>query len=89
LPIGKRGVIYVQSYATSQILSEALGCLFYRAKAEGKAEILQEWLKGAAEWIVAIGALSTSINIIGIAYVIYVDWPYGLTSFAQQSKRRG
>jgi ATP-dependent DNA helicase RecQ len=38
---------------------------------------------------VATGALGTGINIEGIIYVIHVDWPYGLTSFVQQSGRGG
>lgn len=37
----------------------------------------------------AIRALKTRINIEGIVYVIYIDQPYRLTSFVQQSRRRG
>ena len=37
----------------------------------------------------ATGALGTGINIEGIIYVIHVDRLYGLTSFLQQSGRRG
>ena len=40
LPMGKRGVIYVRTYATGQIISEALGCPFYMAKAEDKGRTL-------------------------------------------------
>jgi superfamily II DNA helicase RecQ len=89
LPMGKRGVIYVRTYATGQIISEALGCPFYMAKAEDKGRTLQEWLDGAGGWIVATGALGTGINIMGIICVIHVDRPYGFTSFAQQSGRGG
>jgi superfamily II DNA helicase RecQ len=38
---------------------------------------------------VATRALGTGINIDGIIYVIHVGRPYGLTSFAQQSRRGG
>ena len=31
----------------------------------------------------ATGALGTRINIPGIVYIVYIDRPYGLTSFAQ------
>jgi superfamily II DNA helicase RecQ len=69
-------------------MSEALHCSFYKATADGKAEVLKEW-KRMGGWIVATGALRTGINIKGIIYVIYVDRPYGLTSFLQQLGRGG
>lgn len=37
----------------------------------------------------ATGALGTGINIEGIAYVVHVDRPYGLTSIVQPSGRGG
>jgi len=36
----QRGVVYVRSYATGQMMSEALQCPFYKARAEDKGEIL-------------------------------------------------
>ena len=80
LPNGKRGVVYVRNYNTGQIISEALHCPFYKATADDKVEVLEEW-KHIGGWIVATGALGTGINIEGIIYVIYVDRLYGLTSF--------
>jgi superfamily II DNA helicase RecQ len=77
----KRGVVYVQSYTTGKVISEALNCAFYKAKADDKGEVLQEWIKGGGGWIVATRALGTGINIKGIVYVVHVDQPYGLTSF--------
>src|SRR5436853_7925796 len=50
---------------------------------------MREWSSGSGGWMVATGALGTGINIEGIAYVIHVDRPYGLTSFVQQSGRGG
>ena len=88
LPSQKRGVIYVRDYKTGRIISEALRCSFYKATADDKAEVLEEW-KRMGGWIVATGALGTGINIEGIIYVIHVDRPYGLTSFLQQSGRGG
>jgi superfamily II DNA helicase RecQ len=88
LPSQKKGVIYVRDYATGRRISEALHCPFYKAKADDKAEVLEEW-KRLRGWIVATGALGTGINIEGIIYVIHVDRPYGLTSFLQQSGRGG
>ena len=88
LPKDKRGVIYVRSYTTGNIISKALDCPFYKAQADDKGAVLQEWIHSGG-WIVATGALGTGINIEGIVYVIHIDWPYGLTSFVQQSGRGG
>jgi superfamily II DNA helicase RecQ len=38
---------------------------------------------------VATRALGTGVNIAGIAYVLYVNRPYRITSFVQQSGREG
>jgi len=89
LPQGKKGVVYVRSYAVGEKISEALQCPFYKARAEDKGEILREWSSGSGGWMVATRALGTGINIEGIAYVIHVDRPYELTSFVQQSGRGG
>jgi superfamily II DNA helicase RecQ len=86
---GKRGVVYVRSYATGKALGEALQCPFYKAQASDKGELLREWIEGPGGWIVATGALGTGINIEGIVWVVHVDRPYGLTSFVQQSGRGG
>ena len=86
---GQRGVIYVRSYETGGVVSRALECPFYRARAEEKGEVLQQWIRGPGGWIVATGALGTGINIEGIVYVVHVGRPYGLTSFVQQSGRGG
>lgn len=89
LPSQKRGVAYVRSYKTGEVVSEALNCPFYRAKADDKGEVLQEWTRGPGGWVVATGALGTGINIEGIIHVVHIDRPYGLTSFMQQSGRGG
>jgi superfamily II DNA helicase RecQ len=89
LSIGKRGVIYVRSYGTGNKISEALQCPFYKARADHKCQVLQDWIEGPGGWIVATGALGTGINIEGIIYVVHIDRPYGLTSFIQQSGRGG
>jgi superfamily II DNA helicase RecQ len=88
LPYRKKGVIYVRNYKTGQIISKALQCPFYKATADDKVKVLEEW-KRIGGWIVATGALRTGINIEGITYVIHVDRPYGLTSFVQQSGQGG
>jgi superfamily II DNA helicase RecQ len=73
LPCQKRGVVYVRSYTTSKVISKALDCLFYKAKADNKGVILQKWIQGARGWIVATSALGTGINIKGIVQVVHID----------------
>jgi superfamily II DNA helicase RecQ len=91
LPLGKRGVIYVRSYAAGEALQEEFGFPFYKARCEEKAEVLAEWVNGSGSggWILATGALGTGVNIADIIYVVHIDRPYGLTSFMQQSGRGG
>jgi hypothetical protein len=43
----KRRVVYVQSYTTSKVISKVLNCAFYKAKANDKGKVLQEWIKGS------------------------------------------
>jgi len=85
----QRGIIYVRSYNIGGVISSKLKCPFYRAKADDKGEVLQQWIAGGGGWIVATGALGTGINIEGIIHVVHVGRPYGLTSFVQQSGRGG
>lgn len=85
----QRGIIYVRSYNIGGVISSKLKCSFYRAKADEKGEVLQQWISGGGGWIVATGALGTGVNIEGIIHVIHVGRPYGLTSFVQQSGRGG
>jgi superfamily II DNA helicase RecQ len=89
LALGQRGVVYVRDYFTGELVRERLGCPFYKALAESKSEVLDAWVHGQGGWIVATGALGTGINIPGISYVVHIDYPYGLTSFIQQSGRGG
>lgn len=86
---GQRGVVYVRSYGTGDVVSSALECPFYKAHADHKSEVLEQWATGPGGWIVATGALGTGIDISGVSYVVHIDRPYGLTSFAQQSGRGG
>jgi len=80
----KRGIVYVRIYTTGPIVGEALGCPFYNAQAEDEGEVLQEWMRRAAGWVVATRALGTGINIEGIVCIVQVGRPYELTGFAQQ-----
>ena len=62
---GKKGVVYVRTYAVGVTVSDQLGCAFYKATAMDKNETLQQWINGPGGWIVATGALGTGINIEG------------------------
>jgi superfamily II DNA helicase RecQ len=77
----------VRSYIHGESIAEEMHCLFYKATATDKQELLEQWASGSGGWIVATGALGTGINIPGIVYIIYLGRPYGLTSFMQQAGR--
>ena len=79
-------MIYVRNYTTGETISGTLQCPFYKARADNKGELLQEWIRNWG-WIVATGVLGTGINIKDIIFVIHINRLYGLTSFAQQSGR--
>ena len=89
LPPASRGVIYVRSYTQGESIAEEMGCLFYKATATDKQELLKQWASGSGGWIVATGALGTGIDILGVVYIIHLGRPYGLTSFMQQAGRGG
>jgi len=79
-------MIYIRNYTTGETISGTLQCPFYKARADNKGELLQEWIRNW-DWIVATGVLGTGINIKDIIFVIHINRLYGLTSFAQQSGR--
>ena len=74
-------MIYIRSYITGETISGALQCPFYKARADNKGELLQEWMRNW-DWIVATGILGTGINIKDIIFVVHINRLYGLTSFA-------
>jgi hypothetical protein len=81
--------MYVRSYAQGEKVAEEMDCPFYKATAEDKQELLEQWARGSGGWIVATGALGTGIDIPGIVYIVHLGRPYGLTSFMQQAGRGG
>jgi len=46
-PEGKRGVVYVRSYTTAEMVSQELDCPFYKATADQKSEVLEESRQGS------------------------------------------
>ena len=71
---GKKGVIYVRTYGVGNIVSDQLGCAFYKATATDKNETLQQWINESGGWIVATGALGTGINIEGIIEISVAEF---------------
>ena len=44
LPSGKRGVIYVRTYSTGNVVQDKLQCPFYKAHLDQKSKILADWI---------------------------------------------
>jgi superfamily II DNA helicase RecQ len=58
---------------TGKVVSEALQYPFYKARADDKGEVLQEWIRSDGGWIVATSALGAGINIKGIVCVVHIN----------------
>ena len=84
LPRGSRWVIYFGSYTEGDHIAADMGCLFYKANATDKPEVLTQWREGHGGWIVATEALGTGIDIPRVIYNVHLSRPYGLTSLCNR-----
>ena len=89
LPLACRGVIYVYSYTQGKQVAEEIDCLFYKATAMDKQDILEQQASGCSSWIIATSVLRIGIDIPSVVYIIYLSQLYRLTSFIQQVRHRG
>jgi superfamily II DNA helicase RecQ len=59
-------------------------CWHYHSTLEGKDEVTEGWLKNGG-FITATGALGTSVDFLGVVYIVHRGVPYGLIDFAPES----
>lgn len=84
----RKGVVYSRSRNQCERLAKELECAYYHAGAVDNEERLQTWLeKGGL--IVATLALGTGVDFPDIVFILYVDLPYSMIDFAQESGRAG
>ena len=84
----QKGVVYCLSKAQCEWFAEQLGCAYYHAEVEDRAEQLQGWVEQGG-LIVATSALGTGVDFPGIVYILHVGMPWSMTDFAQASGRGG
>ena len=84
----QKGVVYCLSKAQCERIAEQLGCAYYHADVDDRAEQLQAWVEQGG-LIVATSALGTGVDFPGIVYILHVGMPWSMTDFAQASGRGG
>lgn len=82
-------VVYANTVGKVKRIAEELGCDAYYHDATGKASMLQDFIKGKQQVIVATSALGMGVDIPDIRYIIHVDRPRTLMDYAQESGRAG
>ncbi|UPX19130.1 uncharacterized protein EKO05_0009402 [Ascochyta rabiei] len=87
---GLKGVVYCRSKTLCEDMAAALGCAFYHAgvKDKEKAEKLERWEQEGG-LMVATSALGTSVDYLGIVYILHVGMLWSMIDYAQESGRGG
>ena len=86
----ERIIIYVQSLADGETLSNELQLPFYHAHAPEKKSILDQWLVTTKNRvIIATSAMGCGIDIPDIRLVLHAGSPCSIIDFVQQSGRAG
>jgi superfamily II DNA helicase RecQ len=87
----KQGKVVVYSNLVPKVkaLAEKLYCQAYHYNAVGKASMLEAFIEGRQHVIVATSALGMGVDVLNIWCIIYIDWPFSLLDYAQESSRAG
>jgi superfamily II DNA helicase RecQ len=80
-------VVYSNSVPKVKALAEKLYCQAYHHNAAGKASMLEGFMEGKQQVIVATSALGMGVDVPNIQCIIYIDWPFSLLDYAQESGR--
>jgi superfamily II DNA helicase RecQ len=63
-------------------LAQQVRCKAYYAKTADRARILEEFIAGKQQTIVATSALGIGVDIADIWCIIYIEWPLTLLDYA-------
>src|SRR5436309_3473959 len=86
---GEGIIVYGGSVDHCKSLAEKLGCQAYYAAREDKNEVLQDWLDGRTQVVVATNALGLGIDKPNVRLVLHAELPQDLLNYAQESGRAG
>ena len=86
-----RFIVYSNSIDQCKLIAQRLGCKAYYAAMDTmeKAEILEGWIRGDQQLIVATSALGLGVDLSSVKLVLHADFPWSLINFAQESGRAG
>jgi superfamily II DNA helicase RecQ len=82
-------VVYCNSVSKVKALAEKLYCHAYHHNTISKASILEDFLASKQRVIAATSALGIGVDVPDIRCVVYVDSPFSLLDYAQESSRAG
>jgi len=82
-------IVYCNTVREVEAVASQLGCAAYHASADGKREILTNFVKTDGAVIAATSALGLGIDIPDVRMVVHVGQPRTLLEFAQESGRAG
>jgi RecQ family ATP-dependent DNA helicase len=86
---GEGIIVYGGSVDHCKSLAEKLGCQAYYAAREDKNEVLQDWIDGRTQEIVATNALGLGIDKPNVRLVLHAEPPRDLLDYGQESGRAG
>jgi RecQ family ATP-dependent DNA helicase len=82
-------IIYGNNREKVEQLARRVGCKAYHAETVDRAQVLEEFMAGKQQMIVATSALGMGVDIADIRCIIHVEWPLTLLDYAQESGRAG
>ncbi|KAH0542813.1 hypothetical protein FGG08_002861 [Glutinoglossum americanum] len=84
-----RIIVYGGRVEHCKKLAEKLGCDAYFADAADKTQVLQDWLDGKTQVLVATNALGLGIDVPDVRLVLHAEPSFDLLNYAQESGRGG
>jgi superfamily II DNA helicase RecQ len=80
-------IVYSNLVAKVKALVKKLSCQAYHHNAVGKASMLEAFMAGQQRIIVATSALGIGVDVPNIWCIIYINWPFSVLDYAQESGR--
>jgi len=78
-------VIYTQTIEAAKELNRELNYSIYYSNSPRKERVLSDFLKGKIRILILTSSLSYGINVPNIQVVFYLDLPYHLYDYAQET----
>ncbi|CEL10294.1 hypothetical protein ASPCAL13415 [Aspergillus calidoustus] len=86
---GGKVVIYANAVRQVQAMAEIFRCEAYHSRQVDRAGVLERFIQGTTDVIVATNALGMGVDIPDIQVIIHISMPRTLLDYAQESGRAG